>query len=174
MTGALLDIDIRGAGGRGLREHWAGGPRTYLGLSVAGFPNLFIVTGPGSPSVLSNMVVSIEQHVDWINDCIAAMRDRGIESIDATPEAEEAWVEHVNEVADATLYPVANSWYVGANIPGKPRVCMPYVGGCGTYRRECDDVARRGYAGFTFGVGAEAPTRRATRPGVTDALGSQR
>lgn len=156
MTGALLDIDIRGTGGTTLREHWAAGPRTYLGLAVAGFPNLFIVTGPGSPSVLSNMVVSIEQHVDWISDCIETMRARGVDRIDATPQAEADWVRHVNELADATLYPLANSWYVGANIAGKPRVFMPYVAGCGTYRAECDEVARRGYRGFRLGACSEA------------------
>ena len=160
MTGALLDVDIRGAEGRTLREHWAGGPRTYLGLAVAGFPNMFIVTGPGSPSVLSNMVVSIEQHVDWISDCIAAMRERGVDRIEATPAAEEEWVGHVNELADATLYPVANSWYVGANIPGKPRVFMPYVGGCGPYRQACDEVSRHGYRGFKLVAGAVATALR--------------
>jgi cyclohexanone monooxygenase len=117
-----------------------------------------MVTGPGSPSVLSNMVVSIEQHVDWISDCIEAMRERGINRIEATPQAEEDWVRHVNDLADATLYPLANSWYVGANIPGKPRVFMPYVGGCGTYRQECDEVAGRGYAGFRLKPSRAAPT----------------
>ena len=110
-----------------------------------------MVTGPGSPSVLSNMIVSIEQHVDWIADCIVEMGHRGVQRIEATPAAEAAWVGHVNELADATLYPVANSWYVGANIPGKPRVFMPYVGGCGPYRRECDEVATDGYRGFSLG-----------------------
>jgi cyclohexanone monooxygenase len=148
MTGALLQIDTLGAGDRSLRDHWRDGPRTYLGLAAAGFPNLFMVTGPGSPSVLSNMVVSIEQHVDWIGDCLDSMRGRGIERMEATAEAEEGWVRHVADVAANTLYPVANSWYVGANIPGKPRVFMPYVGGCGIYRQECDEVASRGYEGF--------------------------
>jgi cyclohexanone monooxygenase len=148
ITGALLAIDVRGLGGRQLREHWAAGPRTYLGLSSTGFPNLFMVTGPGSPSVLSNMVVSIEQHVDWIGACLDELRRSGIRRIEPTPEAEQGWVDHVNELANATLYPVANSWYVGANIPGKPRAFMPYVGGCGPYRRRCDEVAARGYEGF--------------------------
>jgi cyclohexanone monooxygenase len=155
ITGALLEIDVRGSGGRSLREKWAAGPRTYLGLACAGFPNMFMVTGPGSPSVLSNMVISIEQHVDWIADCIAHMRARGLDRIEATAEAEDAWVEHVNALADATLYPVANSWYVGANIPGKPRVFMPYVAGCGTYRGECDDVVARGYAGFALAASSD-------------------
>jgi cyclohexanone monooxygenase len=150
MTGALLKIDIRGRAGRSLREAWSAGPRTYLGLAVAGFPNLFAITGPGSPSVISNMVVSIEQHVDWIADCIAALRARGLTCIEATPEAEAAWVAHVNEVGGATLYPRANSWYVGANIPGKPRGFMPYVGGVGVYRQKCDEVATRDYEGFAL------------------------
>jgi len=149
MTGALLAIDIRGRGGRTLREKWSAGPKTYLGLAIAGFPNLFTITGPGSPSVLSNMIVSIEQHVDWIAECVTYLRAHGRAVIEATVEAEEAWVAHVNQVGDATLYPRANSWYMGANIPGKPRIFMPYVGGVGTYRETCDEVAASGYAGFT-------------------------
>jgi cyclohexanone monooxygenase len=161
MTGALLEIDIRGRDGLTLRDAWAGGPRTLLGVATAGFPNMFIVTGPGSPSVLSNMVVSIEQHVDWIADCIAHLRERGVPWIDAGEDAQDAWVEHVAALADATLYPEATSWYVGANIPGKPRVFMPYVAGCGDYRRECDEVAVRGYEGFVLGTReAEATTGR--------------
>ncbi len=152
ITGALLGIDIRGVEGRTLSDHWADGPRAYLGLSSAGFPNLFMVTGPGSPSVLTNMVVSIEQHVDWISECLAALRGRGVKRIAAMPEAEQGWVDHVAELADATLFPVANSWFVGANIPGKPRTFMPYVGGCGRYRRRCDEVAARGYEGFELSL----------------------
>jgi cyclohexanone monooxygenase len=150
MTGALGRIDIRGRGGQALKDKWADGPRTYLGLMTAGFPNLFMVTGPGSPSVLSNMVVSIEQHVDWITDCIDHLSARQLGAIEATGEAEDAWVAHVNEVADTTLYPQARSWYLGANIPGKPRVFMPYVGGVGPYREKCDEVAARGYEGFVL------------------------
>ena len=150
MTGALLAIDIRGRAGHRLQEKWAAGPRTYLGLAVAGFPNLFAITGPGSPSVLSNMIVSIAQHVDWIADCIAYLRERGHSAIEATVEAEDAWVAHVNEVGHATLYPRANSWYMGANVPGKPRIFMPYIGGVGAYRQYCDDVAARGYPGFAL------------------------
>jgi cyclohexanone monooxygenase len=149
MTGALLRIDIRGRDGRTLQQAWAEGPRTYLGLAVAGFPNLFAITGPGSPSVLSNMIVSIEQHVDWIADCLTYLRAHGRSSIEATAEAQARWVAHVNEVGHATLYPRANSWYMGANIPGKPRIFMPYIGGVGAYRQICDDVAAHGYEGFT-------------------------
>jgi cyclohexanone monooxygenase len=158
MTGALLEMDIRGRDGLTLREKWAGGPRTYLGLAVAGFPNLFIVTGPGSPSVLSNMVVSIEQHVGWIADCLAYLGEHRLDRIEATVEAEDAWVDHVNRLASATLYPQATSWYVGANIPGKPRVFMPYVNGCGNYRRECDEVVARGYEGFVLSTSTDPAT----------------
>jgi hypothetical protein len=150
MTGALGNIDIRGRAGVSLKQHWSGGPCTYLGIMIAGFPNLFTITGPGSPSVLSNMVLSIEQHVEWISDCISYLRKRQLASIEATIEAENAWVAHVNQVANYTLLPLANSWYMGANIPGKPRVFMPYVGGVGVYRQKCDLIAARGYEGFTF------------------------
>jgi cyclohexanone monooxygenase len=155
MTGSVAKIEIRGRNGVALNDKWAEGPRTYLGLMSAGFPNLFIITGPGSPSVLSNMLVSIEQHVDWITDCLASMRERGADTIEATRTAEDKWVDHVNDVAAGTLYPQANSWYMGANIPGKPRIFMPYIGGVGVYRKICDDVAARGYEGFEMGIGAE-------------------
>ena len=148
MTGSVAKIDIRGRDGQTLNEKWAEGPRTYLGLMSAGFPNLFVITGPGSPSVLSNMIVSIEQHVDWIADCVAYMRGRGLQAIEAERDAEDKWVDHVNEVAHGTLYPQANSWYMGANIPGKPRIFMPYIGGVGVYRQICNDVATKGYEGF--------------------------
>ena len=148
MTGSLLKIDIRGCAGKTLGQAWEAGPRTYLGLMVAGFPNLFTVTGPGSPSVLANMIFAIEQHVEWIAECLRSMRERGVDSIEAQPEAQDQWVAHVNEVADRTLFPQANSWYVGANIPGKPRVFMPYAGGVVPYRRKCDEVAASGYEGF--------------------------
>jgi len=148
MTGALQRIDVRGEGGVALRDKWAAGPRSYLGLMVAGFPNLFTVTGPGSPSVLSNMLVSIEQHVDWITDCLRYLQDRGWRRIEALPEAEKAWVDHVNEVANATLFGEGGSWYLGANVPGKPRVFMPYAGGVGSYREICDRVAANAYEGF--------------------------
>jgi cyclohexanone monooxygenase len=148
MTGALFAIDIRGRGGRALREKWAAGPRAYLGLASEGFPNLFTITGPGSPSVLSNMVTSIEQHVEWVADCIAHLVERGIETIEPERDAEDVWLEHVREVVEPTLLTRANSWYMGANVPGKPRVFTPYCGGVGRYRRTCDEVAAQGYAGF--------------------------
>ncbi|HEY2616663.1 MAG TPA: NAD(P)/FAD-dependent oxidoreductase [Acetobacteraceae bacterium] len=149
MTGALTSIDIE-ADEQTLRQKWEAGPRTYLGLMTAGFPNMFMITGPGSPSVLSNMMVSIEQHVDWIADCVAYLRAHGLDCIEATPAAEHAWVEHGNEVAYKTLYPLANSWYMGVNIPGKPQVFMPYIGGVGAYRQTCDDIATDGYRGFSL------------------------
>ena len=150
MTGALGKIDIRGRENRALTEYWEAGPRTYLGLQVAGFPNLFTVTGPGSPSVLSNMIVSIEQHIDWIARCISDLDQRGAQTIEATTEAEDEWIAHVNDVAQNTMFTAksCNSWYLGANIPGKPRIFMPYVGGVGVYREKCDEVARNGYQGF--------------------------
>jgi cyclohexanone monooxygenase len=149
MTGALLAIDIRGRGGRSLRDKWAEGPRTYLGLGTSDFPNLFTITGPGSPSVLSNMLPSIEQHVDWIADCLAYLGEHDVATIEATPEAEDAWVAHVNDVADLTLYPTCNSWYLGANVPGKPRVFMPYLG-FPPYVEKCNEVAAKGYEGFAL------------------------
>jgi cyclohexanone monooxygenase len=157
MTGSVAKIDISGRNGQTLNQKWAEGPKTYLGLMSAGFPNLFIITGPGSPSVLSNMIVSIEQHVDWITECIAWMRGRDLDTVEANRQAEDDWVAHVNEVAQGTLYPQANSWYMGANIPGKPRIFMPYIGGVGTYRQICDDVAAKGYQGFAMVRGVRTP-----------------
>ena len=150
MTGALGKIDIRGRDNQALTEYWEAGPRTYLGLQVAGFPNLFTVTGPGSPSVLSNMLVSIEQHIDWIARCVADLDQRGMQTIEATTAAEDEWIAHVNEVAQNTMFTAqsCNSWYLGANIPGKPRIFMPYVGGVGVYREKCDEVASNDYQGF--------------------------
>ena len=148
MTGALLRIQVTGRNGVKLGDKWAAGPRTYLGVASAGFPNLFIITGPGSPSVLSNMMTSIEQHVEWIIELIDYLHDHGLAMAEPEDNAEEQWVQHVNDLAAATLHMKANSWYLGANIPGKPRVFMPYVGGVGTYRAKCDEVARDGYAGF--------------------------
>ena len=147
MTGALDKIDIRGREGLPLKDKWHAGPLSYLGLSVSGFPNLFTVSGPGSPSVLSNMVPTIEQHVEWIAECIEYVRHSGHQTIEAKAEDEEKWVKHVNEVADTTLYPGCNSWYLGANVPGKPRVFMPYIG-VPPYVEKCRQVVRDGYAGF--------------------------
>ena len=146
MTGALLAIDITGADGARLRDAWAEGPKAYLGLAIAGFPNMFLITGPGSPSVLSNMINSIEQHVEWIADCLAWMREKRLTRIAADADAQETWVAHVARVAAKTLFPRAASWYMGANIPGKPRVFMPYIGV--GYRKKCADVAAAGYEGF--------------------------
>ncbi len=148
MTGALAEIDVRLKSGETLQEKWSAGPRTYLGMLVAGFPNMFLITGPGSPGVKSQMILAIEQHTDWIVECLKHMRANGLNRVEADLTAETAWVEHVNEIADKTLYPLANSWYVGANIPGKPRVFMPYVGGFHVYKKRCDAVARSGYEGL--------------------------
>ncbi|MFD1211989.1 flavin-containing monooxygenase [Arthrobacter sp. GCM10027362] len=148
MTGALLRMDIRGSGGTSLSQRWEAGPHTYLGLGIAGFPNLFIIAGPGSPSVLGNVLVSIEQHVEWIGDYLEHLRESGITRTEAEPSAQEAWVVHVNEVAGETLFLEAASWYMGANVPGKPRVFMPYAGGFWKYRQLCDRVAHDGYPGF--------------------------
>lgn len=150
MTGALLAIDIRGRDGQSLKDKWADGPVNYLGLTVSGFPNFFMITGPGSPSVLSNMVLSIEQHVEWIADCLAYMGKENLIVIDATENAETGWVEYGTASSDMTLFPQAKSWYMGANVPGKPRVCLPYVGGVAAYRRACNDVAAQDYLGFRF------------------------
>ena len=155
MTGALFNIDIRGRNGIQFKEKWSDGPRTYLGLAVAGFPNLFTVTGPASPSVLSNMMTSIEQHIEWIADCMAHMEAQGLATIEASTEAEDEWMQHVSDIADDTLFFESNTWYVGANIPGKPRVIYPYVGGVGAYREICDDIAAAGYKGFTLAPAGE-------------------
>lgn len=148
MTGALTAVDIRGRDGVSLKDKWAHGPHTYLGLAVAGFPNLFTITGPSSPSVLSNMLVSIEQHVDWITDCITWMRDRDLATIEPEAEAEDEWALHTDLMAHLTLFPKANSWYMGANVPGKTQMFMAYVGGVGVYRQVCDSIALSGYEGF--------------------------
>ncbi|MFV0535047.1 MAG: flavin-containing monooxygenase [Cumulibacter sp.] len=154
MTGPLNQIDIRGVDGIKLKDEWSAGPRTYLGIASAGFPNMFMVTAPGSPSVLTNMIPTIEQHVDWITDSIQYNREHGIARIEAKRDEQDQWVQHVNEVAHTTLYPKAASWYMGANIPGKPRVFMPYIGGLNVYRDICDDVATDGYRGFTLSPAA--------------------
>ena len=167
MTGALLSIDIRGRGGLTLREKWSAGPRTYLGLGVPGFPNLFTISGPGSPSVLTNMMVSIHQHVNWIGDCLKYLRDNDIISIEATPEAEEAWVRHVNDVAGKTLYPQCNSWYLGANIPGKTRVFMPLLG-FPAYLDTCAKVSANDYEGFDLDRDHRPAGRADTLPSAAD------
>ncbi|HZT46349.1 MAG TPA: NAD(P)/FAD-dependent oxidoreductase [Hyphomicrobiaceae bacterium] len=148
MTGALTRIDIRGRGGLPLREKWNEGPRTYLGLAMAGFPNLFTITGPGSPSVLTNMLPTIEQHVEWIADAMAHLRAAGRATIEPRAEAEDEWVGHVGEMAGRTLRYTCSSWYLGVNIPGKPRVFMPYIGGFPRYVEKCNEVAAKGYEGF--------------------------
>ena len=151
MTGSLLKLGIVGRDGLSLNEAWEEGPRTYLGLQVAGFPNMFTITGPGSPSVLCNMPVAIEQHVEWVADCIEQMEKKGIERIEPTEQAVSDWVEHVNDVANATLLPQAgHSWYLGANVPGKPQVFMPYAGGMAQYRGICDRIAAEEYEGFVM------------------------
>ena len=148
MTGSLLRVDIRGSGGRPLADKWQEGPKTYLGLMTAGFPNMFMVTGPGSPSVLTNMLPSVEQHAEFIADCIAHIAENGLKRIEAETEAEEAWVAHGDQVAGLTLRSTCSSWYIGANIPGKPRVFMPYIGGFPAYLDKCADVVANGYEGF--------------------------
>ena len=145
VTGSLDRIAISGRNGLALKQKWTAGPRTYLGIMTAGFPNLFFITGPGSPSVLTNVVMAIEQHVDWIARCLQFMQQQQMEVAEAVADAEDQWVAHVNEVADKTLFPTTASWYTGANVPGKPRVFLPYVGGLGNYTVICDKVAAEGY-----------------------------
>ena len=156
MTGTFNRIDIQGRDGEKLKDKWAAGPLTYLGVTTAGFPNFFMITGPGSPSVLSNMPVSIEQHVEWISGAIAHMNEQGLVVMEADDSAEKEWVAHVNEVAEQTMFMLADSWYLGANIPNKPRVFMPYPGGVGAYRQKCNEVTEAGYTGFTISKGEPA------------------
>ena len=172
ITGALTAIDIRGRGGVPLREKWSAGPRTLLGVQTAGFPNLFMVTGPGSPSVLSNMVISIEQHVDWIADCIAYLGRCDADTVEPTLEAEDRWTAHVEALAATTLYPQADSWYVGANIPGKPRTFSVYVGGCGAYRAECRQIVTQRYQGFRISRAESAGTSPLTGGARSGAVNS--
>ncbi len=155
MTGSFEKIKITGRDGLPLTRKWEAGPRTYLGLSTVGFPNFFMITGPGSPSVLANMIQSIEQHADWMVDCMSHMRDIGAETIEPTQKYEDDWVEHVNEVAAISLRSTCSSWYVGANIPGRPRVFMPYIGGFPIYVQKCNEVMTNGYEGFSFEAGAD-------------------
>ena len=149
MTGAIMAVHpITGRGGKSLSGVWANGPQTYLGLTVAGFPNLFMITGPGSPSVLSNMAVSIEQHVDWVVDRLIAMRETGFTTIEATETAQDGWARHMADCSTLTLHRLANTWYTGANVPGKAQGVMPYTGGVGPYRSICNEVVSRGMLGF--------------------------
>jgi cation diffusion facilitator CzcD-associated flavoprotein CzcO/acetyl esterase/lipase len=162
MTGALVAVDIQGRDGLPLAQKWADGPLTYLGLTTVGFPNFFMVTGPGSPSVLSNMMVSIEQHAEWVSDVVDHLTKTGFETIEPTPTAEAAWVQHVNDCGDITLFPKADSWYTGANVPGKPRVFLPYIGGVDRYRKACDEIVEQGYLGFRL----EGPGKSQCNDGV--------
>ena len=150
MTGSIFNVDIKGRDGLALKEKWIAGPKTYLGLMSASFPNLFMITGPGSPSVKSNMIMSIEQHVDLVIETLLSMRRKGLSVVEPELEAENKWVDHVQEVANKTLFPQANSWYMGANIPGKPRLFMPYIGGVGAYREICEEIVANNYRGFKF------------------------
>ena len=150
MTGSFDRIRISGRGGQTLKEKWRAGPRTYLGIGSQGFPNLFIIAGPGSPSVLASLIQAIEQHVDWIADCIGHMRDVGAQAIEPDLKYEDDWVEHVNDVAKVSLRSTCSSWYVGANVPGQPRVFMPYIGGFPIYVNQCNEVMTKGYEGFVL------------------------
>jgi cyclohexanone monooxygenase len=150
MTGAMKEIDISTDKQQTIRHKWEYGPRSYLGIMMNGFPNLFMITGPQSPGVKSQMILSCEQHVDWIANLLKHLNKNGLREAEPTRMAEDAWVDHNNEVANGTLYPKANSWYVGANIPGKPRVFMPYVGGVTAYKKKCDEVVAAGYEGITL------------------------
>jgi cation diffusion facilitator CzcD-associated flavoprotein CzcO len=157
LTGSVVRLGVAGRDGDRLEDAWASGPRTYLGLMVPRFPNLFTLTGPGSPGVVTNVPVAIEQHVEWVADLLGYLRAHGHDTIEATPGAADEWTAHVQEVAAATLYPTADSWYMGANIPGKPRVFLPYIGGLGVYRRRCEQIAADGYPGFAIGAPVPAP-----------------
>ena len=150
MTGALLAMDIQGIGGLALRDKWADGAGAYLGLVAAGFPNLFMITGPGSPAVFSNVIFSIEQHVDWITDCLAHMLGRDLDRIDSDPQAEAEWTRQVHEIAAQSIVGKTDSWWTGSNIDGKPRGVTFYLGGTNTYAAICDQIAANGYEGFVF------------------------
>ncbi len=154
LTGSIERLNVEGRDGERLEDAWAGGPRTYLGLMVPGFPNLFTITGPGSPGVVTNVPVAIEQHVEWIAGLLGYAREHGHKTAEAEPGAADEWTAHVQDVASATLYPTADSWYMGANIPGKPRVFLPYIGGLDVYRRRCDEIAAAGYPGIGMGTPA--------------------
>ncbi len=150
MTGALLKIDIRGRGGRTLADKWEHGPRTYLGLGINDFPNMFMITGPGSPSVFANMILGVEQHADWIVECLMYMQRNHLNRIEATLTAEDGWVDHNRETGEGSLRSQCKSWYLGSNIPGKPKIFSPYIGGFPVYTEKIEDVAAAGYRGFDF------------------------
>lgn len=166
FTGSMFKMDIRGRNGQSLQDRWSAGPRTYLGLATHGFPNMFMITGPQSPSVLFNMPLGIEQHCEWISDCIEHMNRNGLQTIEANTEHEDQWIAQVKEIADSTLLPKADSWYLGANIPGKPRVFLVYLGGGKQYKQICNDVVANGYKGFTLGVGHANNTARQVLDGA--------
>ena len=151
ITGSLNAIEIRGRSGRTLKEKWANGPTAYLGICSAGFPNMFLITGPGSPSVLCNVVVSIEQHIELMLELLDRAQDEHVTLIEADEQAEARWAEHVAEIANGTLLVEANSWYLGANIPGKPRMFMPYAGGMASFDAECREIIQHDFEGFRFG-----------------------
>ena len=150
LTGALTVIDVRGEDGQSLKEAWAQGPHTYLGISVRGFPNLYMIGGPGSPSVLTNVVMTNEMQVNWIADLIGHIEENGFSRCEATAEAEDAWTEKVGALVKGNLWETAESWYVGANVPGKPRVILAYAGGYTAYTAECEEISKAGYPGFAF------------------------
>jgi cyclohexanone monooxygenase len=158
MTGSLIRLNVRGRDGLDLALAWTDGPTTYLGLAVHGFPNFFTITGPGSPAVLSNVVLAIEQHVEWLGDLLANARSAGTEVIEADADAQDAWTRHSAEAAEKTLMMGVDSWYLGANIPGKPRVMLPYIGGVDVYRATCDQVAAEGYRGLSLTSRAASPS----------------
>jgi hypothetical protein len=161
MTGSLLKMDIQGRNGLTLQKAWQAGPINYLGLQVPGFPNMFTITGPGSPSVLCNMPPAIEHHVEWITNCIEHLQKNKLDFIEAGQDASESWVETVNAAANETLLPQAkHSWYLGANVPGKPRVFMPYPGGFLRYRTTCEEIVNNGYVGFKLGCESTSQTDR--------------
>jgi len=164
LTGSIERLRIEGRDGERLEDAWAGGPRTYLGLMIPRFPNLFTITGPGSPGVVTNVPVAIEQHVEWIADLLGYAREAGHGTIEAAPGAADEWTAHVQAVADTTLYPTADSWYMGANIPGKPRVFLPYIGGLDVYRLRCDEIAAAGYPGFVLGGSAGGRVAAGAQP----------
>jgi cation diffusion facilitator CzcD-associated flavoprotein CzcO len=163
MTGSFDKMRITGRNGRTLAEKWQAGPRAYLGIASEGFPNLFMITGPGSPSVLASMIQAIEQHVDWLADCLGHMRDVGAASIEPTRQDEDAWVEHVNDVSTVSLRSTCSSWYVGTNIPGRPRVFMPYIGGFPVYVQKCNEVMSNGFSGFVLEGGHKANAKPQVR-----------